>query len=130
VARKQNGPGVEPEGVEAVAEVRDRLRRDLEARGVDPLFADAVLTRVALVSSDTAAPSWEAIVEGVEVAYRVHRNGQESLRRSLRDLSELSRLVEDFGGELKKLDEGLKMLAAYLSRMRKQVCSEGRQILH
>jgi hypothetical protein len=130
VARKQNGSGVEPEGVEAGVEVRDRLRRDLEARGVDPLFADAVLTRVALVSSDTAAPSWEAIVEGVEVAYRVHRNGQESLRRSLRDLSELSRLVEDFGGELKKLDEGLKMLAAYLSRMRKQVCSEGRQILH
>jgi len=130
VARKQDGSGAELDGVEAGAEVRDRLRRDLEARGVDPLFADAVLTRVALVSSDAAEPSWEAIVEGVEVAYRVHRNGQESLRRSLRDLSELSRLVDDFGGELKKLDEGLKMLAAYLSRMRKQVCSEGRQILH
>jgi hypothetical protein len=130
VARKQDGSGAEPDGVEAGAGVRDRLRRDLEARGVDPLFADAVLTRVALVSSEASEPSWEAIVEGVEVAYRVHRNGQESLRRSLRDLSELSRLVEDFGGELKKLDEGLKMLAAYLSRMRKQVCSEGRQILH
>lgn len=130
MARKQDGSGAELDGVEAGAEVRDRLRRDLEARGVDPLFADAVLTRVALVSSDASEPSWEAIVEGVEVAYRVHRNGQESLRRSLRDLSELSRLVDDFGGELKKLDEGLKMLAAYLSRMRKQVCSEGRQILH
>jgi hypothetical protein len=130
VARKQDGSGAELDGVEAGAEVRDRLRRDLEARGVDPLFADAVLTRVALVSSDASEPSWEAIVEGVEVAYRVHRNGQESLRRSLRDLSELSRLVDDFGGELKKLDEGLKMLAAYLSRMRKQVGSEGRQILH
>jgi hypothetical protein len=130
VARKQDGSGAELDGVEAGAEVRDRLRRDLEARGVDPLFADAVLTRVALVSSDASEPSWEAIVEGVEVAYRVHRNGQESLRRSLRDLSELSRLVDDFGGELKKLDEGLKMLTAYLSRMRKQVCSEGRQILH
>ena len=130
MARKQDGSGAELDGVEAGAEVRDRLRRDLEARGVDPLFADAVLTRVALVSSDAVEPTWEAIVEGVEVAYRVHRNGQESLRRSLRDLSELSRLVDDFGGELKKLDEGLKMLAAYLSRMRKQVCSEGRQILH
>ena len=130
MARKQDGSGAELDGVEAGAEVRDRLRRDLEARGVDPLFADAVLTRVALVSSEASEPSWEAIVEGVEVAYRVHRNGQESLRRSLRDLSELSRLVDDFGGELKKLDEGLKMLAAYLSRMRKQVCSEGRQILH
>ena len=130
MARKQDGSGAELDGVEAGAEVRDRLRRDLEARGVDPLFADAVLTRVALVSSDASEPSWEAIVEGVEVAYRVHRNGQESLRRSLRDLSELSRLVDDFGGELKKLDEGLKMLAAYLSRMRKQVRSEGRQILH
>jgi hypothetical protein len=130
VARKQDGSGAALDGVEAGAEVRDRLRRDLEARGVDPLFADAVLTRVALVSSDASEPSWEAIVEGVEVAYRVHRNGQESLRRSLRDLSELSRLVDDFGGELKKLDEGLKMLAAYLSRMRKQVRSEGRQILH
>lgn len=130
MARKQDGSGAALDGVEAGAEVRDRLRRDLEARGVDPLFADAVLTRVALVGSDASEPSWEAIVEGVEVAYRVHRNGQESLRRSLRDLSELSRLVDDFGGELKKLDEGLKMLAAYLSRMRKQVCSEDRQILH
>jgi len=130
VARKQDRSDGVVDAVEPGAEVRDRLRRDLEARGVDPLFADAVLTRVALVSQDAAEPSWEAIVEGVEVAYRVHRNGQESLRRSLRDLSELSRLVEDFGGELKKLDEGLKMLAAYLDRMRKQVCSEGREILH
>jgi len=130
VARKQDRSDGVVDAVEPGAEVRDRLRRDLEARGVDPLFADAVLTRVALVSQDAAEPSWEAIVEGVEVAYRVHRNGQESLRRSLRDLSELSRLVEDFGGELKKLDEGLKMLAAYLGRMRKQVCSEGREILH
>ena len=130
MARKQDRSDGVVDAVEPGAELRDRLRRDLEARGVDPLFADAVLTRVALVTEDAAEPSWEAIVEGVEVAYRVHRNGQESLRRSLRDLSELSRLVEDFGGELKKLDEGLKMLAAYLDRMRKQVCSEGREILH
>ena len=127
MARKLGGSGNLPE---SGRDVRDRLRRDLEARGVDPLFTDAVLARVEGMAEGAPPDAWESIVEGVEVAYRVHRSGQENMRRSVRDLSELARLMEDFGGELKKLDESLKTLAAYLGRMRKQVKHDGHTLLH
>ncbi|NIU68228.1 MAG: hypothetical protein GWN73_23610, partial [Actinobacteria bacterium] len=36
------------------------------------------------------------------------------------DTAELQRLVQDFAVELKKLDEGLRLLSAYLLRIRDQ----------
>jgi hypothetical protein len=111
-------------------DARDRFRRELEARGVDPLFVDAVLARVGVLANGAPPESYEAIMNGVEVAYRVHRNGQENLRRSLRDMNEVSLLMEDFGTELRKLDEALKTLAAYLGRMRARVGTERGRLLH
>jgi len=51
-------------------------------------------------------------------------------RDRLRDLGELARLMEDFGAELAKLDEALKILTAYLGRMRAQADPQERRILH
>lgn len=98
------------------AGAQERLRRDLEARGVDPLFTDAVLAKVevGVVSPESHA----AILDGVEVAYRVHCGGREDLSDAVRDLNEVARLMEDFAGELAKLDESLKMLSAFLGRMK------------
>lgn len=106
---------------------RERLRRDLEARGIDPIFADAVVARLRRAGADDGAHA--AILDGVAAAYRAHQKGQENLRRSLRELSEMSRVMEDFAAELRKLDEALKMLAAHLGRMRARAVPHGR-ILH
>jgi hypothetical protein len=112
VARKQSGRGE----TEERAGARERLRRDLEARGVDPLFADAVLSEVEI--GEASAESHDAILDGVEVAYRVHCGGQEDLGEAVRGLGEVARLMEDFAGELGKLDESLKTLSAFLIRMK------------
>lgn len=100
------------------AGARERLRQDLEARGVDPLFAAAVLAEVE--KDGAGAESHAAILEGVELAYRVHCGGREDLAQVVRELDEVARLMEDFGGELTKLDESLKTLSAFLLRM--QTC--------
>jgi hypothetical protein len=106
--------------------MRERLRRDLEARGIDPIFVDAVMARLGRAGAGGAAHA--AILDGVAAAYRAHQKGQENLRRSLRDLSEMSRVMEDFGAELRKLDEALKMLAAHLGRMRARSLPQGRTL--
>jgi hypothetical protein len=130
VTRKLSGTGVEPAELGDREQTRDRLRRDLEARGVDPLFADAVMARVELTAESASGQSWDAIIDGVEVAYHVHRKGQENLKKNLRGLTEVSRLMEDFGSEIRKLDENLKTLAAYLARMRDQFRAERPGVLH
>ena len=105
----------------------ERLRRDLEARGIDPIFVDAVVARLRRRSGREAG-AHAAILDGVAAAYRAHQKGQENLRRSLRDLTEMSRVMEDFGAELRKLDEALKMLTAHLGRMRARAVPQGRTI--
>lgn len=112
MAQKLSGQDVN----EGHAGARERLRRDLEARGVDSLFASAVLAEVEI--DVASAESRKAILDGVEVAYRVHCGGREELGDAVRDLNEVARLMEDFAGELTKLDESLKTLSAFLTRMK------------
>jgi len=47
-----------------------------------------------------------------------------------RDIEELDRLMQGFSGELRKLEEGLKTLAAFLERMRKRATSSGSDTIH
>lgn len=119
-----------PRAAGPAAAARERLRRDLEARGIDPVFVDAVLSRLEPPGAGPGAASHEAILDGVAAAYRAHQTGQENLRRSLRELAEMSRLMEDFAGELCKLDEALKTLAAYLERIHARVVPTARGTLH
>ena len=42
----------------------------------------------------------------------------------------MQNLLEDFSAELKKLDEGLKLLMAYISRLRDRTDVETPQVLH
>lgn len=118
----------ESERTDERAGAQERLRRDLEARGVDPLFADAVLAEVEI--GVASAESRAAILDGVEVAYRVHCGGREDLSDAVRDLNEVARLMEDFSGELTKLDESLKTLSAFLQRMKTCVNAKHPERLH
>jgi hypothetical protein len=77
-----------------------------------------------------SAESRNAILDGVEVAYRVHCGGREDLADAVRDLNEVGRLMEDFAGELTKLDESLKTLAAFLGRMKTCVSVKRPERLH
>jgi len=95
-------------------------RRELEARGLDPGFADALAERLATAAAEAHPEYVRGLRAGIAEAYAVHRDALERLRSSLRDVDEVGRLMSAFGGELEKLDEALRVLAAYLERMRAQ----------
>ncbi len=111
--------------------LRDRIRADLQRLGVDLAFSESILQRVEILHARLGPARYEAILAGVATAYGVHRRGQENLRQKLRDLSEIQRLMDATAGEIKKLDEALRVLTTYVGRIRRQSAGEPRQrILH
>ena len=50
--------------------------------------------------------------------------------RKVTELDELQRLMAGFAGELRKLEEALRILDAYLARMRTQTATSRGQTLH
>ena len=42
----------------------------------------------------------------------------------------MQRLFQDFATELKRIDEGLRLLASYVIRIRKRVSESSRQTVH
>jgi hypothetical protein len=93
---------------------RRRIRADLEGKGVATEFSQPVADRLAAIVRDRSPAEYEAILDGVAAAYGVHRRDFDVAR----DVKELQRLMDGFTGELRKLEEGLQLLSAYLQRMR------------
>ena len=94
------------------------IREDLERRGVSTEFSGSVSARLAEIAGDLSATEYDAVLEGVATAYAVHRQCENQNARA--EAREIHRLVQDFAVELKKLDEGLRILSAYLVRMRER----------
>ena len=118
--RAHGSPDVDPE----------QVRSDLEHRGIDPEFSRPVAERLVAAAADLSADEYTAILDGVLAAYGVHREISGSHDAHFRYANELQRLMDGFGGELRKLDEGLRMLSAYLVRMGVLVSREGSGSLH
>jgi hypothetical protein len=93
---------------------RRRIRVDLESRGVAPEFSQPVADRLAVIVRDLSPAEYVAVLDGVAAAYGVHRRDFDVAR----DVNEIQRLMDGFTGELRKLEEGLQILSAYLQRMR------------
>jgi ubiquinone biosynthesis protein UbiJ len=104
------------------AKTAERIRRDLEERGVASEFSRSVSDRLEPFAGDLTADVYEAVLSGVAMAYGVHRRGDLAALQgeSSSDLDEMHRLMSDFASELHKLDEALEVLAAYLTRLRTQ----------
>ncbi len=119
-ARAKGSPAVDPE----------QVRSDLEDLGIDPDFSRPVAQRLVAIAPDLSAPEYAAILDGVTAAYSVHRECTGSSDASVRHGNELRRLMEGCTGELRKLDEGLQMLSAYLLRMCALSSREGSENLH
>ena len=99
---------------------REQIRADLRRRGVSTEFSTSICDRLAPFSDDLTPELYDAVLSGVAMAYGVHRRGVETARDASRDLAEVERLMSGFMSELRKLDESLDTLAAYVSRMRSQ----------
>lgn len=95
-----------------------RLREALEQRGIEKEaaieLAEALRTRL----TGRSRRELEALMDGVELGCQVQR----AIASAAPGIAsgEMERLFEDFAVELKKLDEGLRALAAYANRLRKR----------
>jgi hypothetical protein len=90
----------------------EALRGELERLGLERAEAGPLAERLARLSRDLPEREYRALLQGVIL-------GQRAARAPARS-PELQRVLEDFAAEIQKLDEGLRMIAAYLSRLREQ----------
>jgi hypothetical protein len=105
-----------------------RLQRALEERGIDrdaaAELAEALRSRLV----GRSRSELKALMDGVELGCQVQRAVARS--KPVVGSKEMERLFEDFAIELKKLDEGLRALAAYANRLRKRPDDDEPKIIH
>jgi hypothetical protein len=99
----------------------DALRSELERLGVAHGDAGPLAERLAQLSRDLPEREYRALLQGVIL-------GQSA--RQPASSRELQRMLEDFATEVQKLDEGLRLITAYLSRLREQTAVEPAHTLH
>jgi hypothetical protein len=106
-----------------------KLIQELESRfGVRPEFSGhliPVLERVA--EQKPSAGEWEEVLKGVAQAYHTSSDATAEVDA----LKEVCALMGQFSTELKKLDESLKVLGAYLGRIQQRMTAPaGSRVLH
>ena len=78
----------------------------MEVKTICVVGAGTMGTGIAQVAAQAGLRAW--LVDTTEAA----------LERSMGDLREIQRLLGAFGDEMRKLDEALRVLSAYVQRMR------------
>lgn len=107
-----------------------RICADLESRGVSPEFSQPVAERLAPTLSRLSPEQYAEVLDGVAVAYGVRSEDRDALSSGAREIEEIQRLMRGFASELRKLEEGLRILSAYAVRMRSQATRDGGGTLH
>jgi hypothetical protein len=92
--------------------------------GVAREFSYPVAERLAVIAPDFSSSEYAAVLDGVAAAYGVHREDSVAGDAAV----EISRLVHGFACELRKLDEGLRILCAYAERMQKRAVRSTRNL--
>jgi len=110
---------------------RARIERDLEQLGVGEPLRDALASRLEVLAPTLSEDAYQAALAGAAAAHDVHRLGEEGRARNERDYQEIQRLLATFSGEMKKLDEALRVLSGYVQRMRSRArAGEPKATLH
>ncbi len=98
---------------------RDRIRAELQRHGVSPDLAGLLALRLEQLVGALGSESCEAVFAAALAATGGPKLADPSAPSAL-DLDEMQRLMAAFAGELQKLDEALRALSAYLTRLREQ----------
>jgi hypothetical protein len=101
-------------------DLRSRIRLDLERLGVASQLSESVAQRLQGTVSKLSSREYQAVLSSVAVAYA--DRGDEGVSQGIlpEDIADVQRLMQGFSEEVQKLDEGLRMLSAYVSRLRKR----------
>jgi hypothetical protein len=113
---QDDGSGERPFGTGA--RPRQRIRADLERRGVEEQFSEPFSQRLAEIAGQLSTSEYHAAVLAMTAAYEVCRGDSVELESRCRDVREIQRLMQGFAGEMRKLEESLSIVSAYLVRLR------------
>lgn len=104
-----------------------RIRADLERLGVARTVSGVVSERLAAIAADLTPAEYAVVLESVAAA---HGAPSDQTRTQQGSAVEIQRLIQDFASELRKLDEGLLVLTAYLVRLRDRAAPMSTRLLH
>ena len=127
---QENDSQIGRRGSTRVAGRRQRIRADLENKGVSPGVSDRLARRLERLRSEPGSDAYAAALEGAAAAYDASRGDAELLEDRSCDIEEIQRLMQGFAGELLKLEEGLRIISAYVLRMHNRASRDGGGVLH
>jgi hypothetical protein len=111
-------------------DLRSPIRHDLENLGVAPQLSESVAQRLEGTVGKLSPQEYRAVLGSVAAAYG-ERSEEGGLPGALaEDFADVQRLMQGFSEEVQKLDEGLRMLSAYVSRLRKRGARSPVDTLH
>jgi hypothetical protein len=109
---------------------RRRISADLEDRGVAPELSQPMAARLAPLLDTVSLRAYAAALDAAAAAVDVARVDGESEAHRASDVVEIQRLMLGFSDELRKLEEGLRILSAFALRMRTRASLDGDGVLH
>jgi hypothetical protein len=119
--------GLEPRSVRNAGE---RVRADLERRGLSPELAARLSPRVEGRASALAQDDYESLLDGVTLAAAANEDAAAEIAQHEGELQEIERLMSGFASELGKLDEVLEVMAVQLRKLRDRTPSDEDRTLH
>ncbi len=127
---QENGSQIGRRRSARAADRRQRIRADLENKGVSPGLSEPLAQRLERLRCEPGSDTYAAALEGAAAAFDASRGDAELLEDRSCDIEEIQRLMQGFAGELLKLEEGLRIISAYVLRMHNRASREGGEALH
>jgi hypothetical protein len=112
------------------ADERGKIRADLESRGVSPALSEPVAARLEGLAAAPGSAVYCAAVDAAAAACDEARKSRGEGIEGARELDELQRLMRGFADELRKVEEGLQIVSAYVLRMHSAVAKDRRGTVH
>jgi hypothetical protein len=109
---------------------RRRIRADLERRGVARALSQSLATRLAPLLRSQSTRAYEAALDAAAATADAACAPEEPVATRAGDVAEIQRLMLGFSDELRKLEEGLRILSAFVMRMRSRAGVDGDGVLH
>jgi len=106
------------------------IQAALEDRGVGPEFSRSVAQRLTPIVSQLEDDAYGAVLKAVAASYGVHDDDLRTLGQRTGDVDQIQRLMKGFVGELRKLEEAIRILSAYVTRMRTRAVRQRPRSLH
>jgi len=110
--------------------LRNRIRSDLEGMGMDAQSSEAVAQRLESTVANLSPHEYGIVMSSIAAVYGAQREDGDAQAIAPEDIADVQRLMQGFGEEVQKLDEGLRMLSAYVSRLRKRAARGDAETLH